>query len=102
MNQLEAISQKLEVINLQLSKKKEASRKMLHSTIIALCIVVILILALLLIINSSYLNWDYKNPELAAADVLIHGFEWIFIRMLLIALIALIVGIILTRRKDCK
>lgn len=31
-DQLEAISQKLEVINLQLSKKKEASRKLLHCT----------------------------------------------------------------------
>lgn len=69
---------------------------------IALCIGLILIFIFLLIINCSYLNWDYNNPELAAAGVLIHGFEWIFIRMLPIALIALIVGIVITRRKDCK
>ena len=101
-DQLEAISQKLEVINLQLSKKKESSRKMLHGSMIALCIVMILIFTLLLMINGSYLNWDYNNPELAAAGVLIHGFEWIFIRVLPIALIALIVEIILTRKKGCK
>ena len=101
-DQLEAISQKLEVINLQLSKKKERSRKLLHGSMIALCIVLLLIFTLLLIINGSYLNWDYNNPELAAAGVLIHGFEWIFIRMLPIALIALIVEIILTRKKGCK
>lgn len=102
MNQLEAISQKLEVINLQLSKKKETSRKLLHATMIALCIVLLLIFTLLLMINGSYLNWDYNNPELAAAGVLIHGFEWIFIRVLPIALIALIVEIILTRKKGCR
>lgn len=101
-DQLQAISQKLEVINLQLSKKKESSRKMLHGSMIALCIVMILIFTLLLMINGSYLNWDYNNPELAAAGVLIHGFEWIFIRVLPIALIALIVEIILTRKKGCR
>lgn len=69
---------------------------------IALCIVLLIIFALLLTINGSYLNWDYNNPELAAAGVLIHGFEWIFVRVLPIALIALIVGIFLTRKKDCK
>lgn len=101
-DQLEVISQKLEVINLQLSKKKEANRKLLHGSMIVLCVLLLFIFAILLIINGSYLNWDYNNPELAAAGVLIHGFEWIFIRVLPIALIMLIVGIILTRRKDCK
>lgn len=101
-DQLEAISQKLEVINLQLSQKKEASRKLLHCTMIALCIILLLIFTFLLIINGSYLNWDCNNPELAAAGVLIHGFEWIFIRVLPIALIALLVGIFLKRKKGCK
>ena len=66
---------------------------------IALCVGLILIFFVVLGIDGSYLNWDYKNPELAAAGVLIHGFEWIFIRIFPIALIALIVGIFVTRRK---
>lgn len=64
------------------------------------CIVVILVFLVLLMINSSYLNWDYNNPELVVASVLVHGFEWIFIRIFLFALIALIAGIIITRKKS--
>lgn len=97
-DELEAISQKLEVVNLQLAQKKEASRKFINALMIALCVGLILILAVLIIINGSYLNWDYKNPELAAAGVLLHGFEWVFIRVFPIALIGLIVGNVVTRR----
>lgn len=97
-DELEAISQKLEVINLQLAQKKEANRKFFHGLMIALCVGLILIFAVLMMINGSYLNWDYKNPELAAAGVLIHGFEWIFIRVFPVALIGLIVGIVVTGR----
>ncbi len=96
---LEVISQKLEVINLQLAQKKDASRKLLHGFMILLCIGMILVFIILWMINSSYLNWDYNNPELAVAGVLIHGFEWIFMRAFPFALIALIVGIIITRKK---
>lgn len=99
-NDLEVISQKLEVINLQLAKKKDASRKVLRSLLALSCIGLVLIFVILLMINGEYLNWNYNNPELAAAGVLVHGFEWIFIRMFPFALIALIVGIIITRKKS--
>lgn len=101
-DQLEVIAQKLEVINFQLAKKKDESRKLLHGLMIVSCIGLILIFIVMLMINSSYLNWDYTNTELAVAGVLVHGFEWVFIRIFPIALIALIAGIIITRKKHCK
>ena len=101
-DELEAISQKLEVVNIQLAQKKEASRKFFDGLMIALCVGLILIFFVVLGIDGSYLNWDYKNPELAAAAVLIHGFEWVFIRIFPIALIGLIVGIVVTRKKHDK
>lgn len=101
-DQLEVIAQKLEVINFQLAKKKDESRKLLHGLMIVSCIGLILIFIVMLMINSSYLNWDYTNTELAVAGVLVHGFEWVFIRIFPIALIALIAGIIVTRKKHCK
>lgn len=101
-DQLEVIAQKLEVINFQLAKKKDESRKLLHGLMIVSCIGLILIFIVMLMINSSYLNWDYTNTELAIAGVLVHGFEWVFIRIFPIALIALIAGIIITRKNHCK
>lgn len=96
---LEVISQKLEVINLQLAKKKDANRKLLRGLLILSCIGLGLIFIILLMINGEYLNWNYNNPELASAGVLIHAFEWIFIRVFPFALIALISGVIITRKK---
>ena len=101
-NDLEVISQKIEVINLQLAQKKDSSRKLLHGLMILSCSGVIIVFLVLLMINSSYLNWDYNNPELAVAGVLVHVFEWIFIRVFPFALIALIAGIIITRKNHCK
>ena len=31
--------------------------------------------------NSPYLVWDYKDPELAAAGTIMHGFEFLFVRL---------------------
>lgn len=99
VDQLEVISQKLEVVNLQLAQKKEASRKLLHGILIGAFIGLALIFIALLTINGSYLNWDYSDSEQAVAGVLVHGFEWIFIRLFPFALIALIVGIFVTRKR---
>lgn len=99
-NDLEVISQKLELINLQLAKKKDSNRKLLRSLLALLCIGLVLIFIILLLINGEYLNWDYNNPEFAATSVLVHGFEWIFIRVFPFAFIALIAGIIITRKRS--
>ncbi len=96
---IKTISEKLEVINLQLAQKNEADRKRRRSVMIILCIVIILIFAALAMIGGSYLNWDYSNGETAAAGVMLHGFEWIFVRIAPFALIALIIGIARTGKK---
>lgn len=45
-NDLEVISQKLEVINLQLAQKKDSSRKLLHDLMILSCTGVVLVFVL--------------------------------------------------------
>ena len=49
--------------------------------------------------QSSYLSWDYNDPELAVAGTILHGFEFVFVRLAPFAFIASAVGIILTYRK---
>lgn len=29
--------------------------------------------------QSSYLRWNYNNPELAVAGTILHGFEFVFV-----------------------
>ena len=97
---LKAISEKLEVINLQLAKKAAARRKMLQWLFIFIVCGIVIIFAALIVLNSPYLGWDYSDPELAVAGVIYHAAEWLFVRLASIILIGAIAGIFLTRKKD--
>lgn len=99
INDLKVISEKLEIINLQLLKNKNTRRKMVQWILFSLCIVILIIFISLILLNSIYLNWDYNNPENAVLRVIIHSFEWLFIRISPIIFIISIIGIVLTRKK---
>ena len=53
---LKAISEKLEVINLQLAHRKTARRKIILWLLISLCAVIVIIFAALGFLNSPYLK----------------------------------------------
>ena len=97
---LKAISEKLEIINLQLAQKKTAKRKTIHWLLISLCAVIGIISAFLIAFNSPYLAWNYSDPETAVVGTAFHAFEWLFVRLAPVLLIGAIVGIILTRKKE--
>lgn len=98
-NDLKAISEKLEIINSQLLERKNAKRKMIHWTLISLCAIIIIIFISLFLLNSSYLNWNYNDPEKAVLGVSVHSFEWIFVRIAPMILIISIISILLTQKK---
>ena len=86
---LKAISEKLEVINLQLAQKKTMRRKIIRWLLIAL-----------IILSSPYLGWDYSDPETAVLGVAFHSFEWLFVRVAPVIFIAAIIGIFFTLKKE--
>lgn len=96
---LAAIAAKLEVINLQLARRRESRRKVLRGLFIALGAITLAIFALLAAIGGSYLYWDYSDPEAAVAGTLLHAFEWLFVRAAPLILIAALAGIILTGKR---
>ena len=100
VDDLKAISEKLEIINLQLSQRKNAKRKMIRWTLISLCAIIVIIFIYLILLNSPYLNWDYSNPENAVLGVAFHSLEWLFIRIAPIILIVSIIGIVMIQKKD--
>ncbi len=99
VDDLKAISEKLEIINLQLAQRRTAGRKMLCWLLISLCVVIVTIFAVLIAVNSPYLGWNYSDPETAVFGVAFHAFEWLFVRISPIILIGAIVGIFLTWKK---
>ena len=96
---LKKISEKLEVVNLQLAQKRESERRLWHYLFIALSVVTILVFAAIVLMNNSYMEWDYSDPELAVMGVGIHAFVWVFVRLAPFILIGFITGIILTGKK---
>lgn len=94
---LKAIAEKLEVINLQLARQKAARRNALRWLLIALCAVTVIISAALMLLNSPYLGWNYSDPETAVAGAAFHAFEWLFVRLAPLVLIGAVIGLVLTR-----
>lgn len=99
VDEIKAIAEKLEVINLQLAQKKTSRRKILHWLLISLSIVIVLTFSVLTIINSPYLGWNYNDPETAVLGVALHSLEWLFVRIAPIVFIGSIIGAFLTRKK---
>lgn len=100
-NDLKVISEKLEVINEQLSisQKQKRKRKIMVLLIIDICLIFFFVLLALL--GSPYLTWDYGNPEWSVIGTLWHSFEWIFSRIapLLIIIITVILIILFIKRE---
>ena len=100
IDDLKAISAKLEVINLQLARRKATRKRLLYWLLISLCVIIAAIFAILWALESSYLGWDYSDPETAVLGVAFHSFEWLFVRIAPIILIGAIIGIFLTHKKE--
>ena len=96
---VKALSEKLEIINLQFARRKAMRRSALHWLLIAVCAGIVIVAAALVTLNSPYLAWDYSAPETAVMGVAIHAFEWGFVRLAPFVLIAALVGVFLTRKR---
>ncbi|NBJ99394.1 XRE family transcriptional regulator [bacterium 1xD8-48] len=97
---LKAISEKLEVINLQLAQRKTTRRKIIYWLVISLCAIIVIVFAILLALESPYLGWNYGDPETAVLGVAFHSLEWLFVRVAPIILIGAVIGIFLIRKKE--
>ena len=96
---IRTISEKLEVINLQLAKRHRNPIRAIRGVLISFCVMIMGIFAALWVINGAYLDWNYGDPELAVAGTILHGFEFVFVRVAPIVLLALVIGIGVTWRR---
>lgn len=100
VDDLKAISEQLEVINLQLAQRKTARRKALHWACILVCALIAAAFFLLLVLDSPYLGWNYSDPETAIAGAAFHAIEWIFVRFAPFVFIGAFAGVFLTCNKS--
>ena len=96
---IKALSEKLEVLNLQLARRKELRRKILHILCIGLCAGIVLAFGVLFTVGSPYMAWNYQDPETAVMGTALHALEWLFVRTAPVLLIGAAAGAFLTRRR---
>ena len=96
---LKVISEKLEIINLQLAQRKTMRRRILCCLLVSCCVVIVATFVILKAVNSPYLGWEYSDPETAVVGVAFHAFEWLFVRLAPIILIGASLGIFLIWKK---
>lgn len=97
---MKSISEKLEVINLQLAKRSERKIRTVRYVLMALCALIVVGFIVLMAIGGEYLNWNFNHPELAVAGTVLHGFEFLFVRIAPFVLIGSVVGIVLTYKRN--
>ena len=96
---LKVISEKLEVINEQLSNyQKEKSNKE-NRVLLIIDISIILLFIILALLDSPYKDWDYNVIEWAILGTFWQAFEWIFMRLAPITVIILTTIIIIKKTK---
>ena len=98
-DELAALAEKLEVVNLQLARQKETRRKALRGIRLAVAAATALALACLVTLGSPYLAWDFDDPETAVAGTFFHAFEWVFVRAAPVVLVAAVAGLCLMRKR---
>lgn len=98
-DELRAIAEKLEVINLQLAQRAARWRSVRIAIFAATFILTVLIFISLVLMGSSYQTWDFSDPETAIAATMLHAFEWVFVRVTPFLLIESAVGFALVWRR---
>ena len=98
-DELKVISEKLEVINEQLSNYQKEKRKKKIQALIVIDIGIILLFVLLAILDRPYQTWDYSITEWAILGTFYQAFEWVFMRLAPIAVIILSTIILVKRNK---
>ena len=96
---LKVISEKLEVINEQLSNYQKEKRKKKIQALIIIDISIILLFILLAILDRPCQTWDYNITEWAILGTFYQAFEWMFMRLAPIVVIILSTIILIKRNK---
>ena len=99
IDDLNVLSEKLEVINLKLAKRNETKIKVIRYFLIGICLFIILGFISISLTSNTFMTWDYNDSELAVAGTILHGISWIFVRIAPLVLIGAIIGIILTYKR---
>ena len=95
---IKAIAEKLESINLLLARQKETRRKTLHLFFVLFGVGMVLLFAVLVLWKSPYLTWNYADPETAVFGAAFHAAEYVFVRALPFLLAGAAAGAWLTRK----
>ena len=86
-------------MNLQIARMQAAKRRMARRLLIALAAALAIVFVALAAVDGSYLDWNLADPESAVAATILHGFEWLYVRIAPLAFIGAVAGVVALRPK---
>lgn len=81
-----------------LVKRSEMRIRIIRYLLILVCAIITVVFIAFAVMNSEYLTWNFNNPELAIAGTLLHGVEFVLVRLAPFVFIGSVIGIVLTYR----
>ena len=96
---IKEISEKLEIINLQLAQRKIMRRKVVHWLFISLCLIIAVGFAVIFLLGSPYFSWNFNDVETAVMGTVFHSLEWLFVRVTPVIFVVALVGAFMTRKR---
>lgn len=73
--------------------------RLIRYLLLALCVLIVVGFIAFAAMHGEDLDWDYSNPEYAVAGTILHGVEFLFVRLAPFVFIGSIIGIIFTYKK---
>lgn len=96
---LKAIAEKLEVINLQFAGRREAKWKALFWVLLIIAASAAALAVFFAVLQEQYLSWDYSDPETAIAGTVLHAAEFVFARVAPFIFAGSVAGCVIVRKK---
>lgn len=81
-----------------LAKRSEMRIRTIRYLLILVCAIITVVFIAFAVMNSEYLTWNFNNPELAIVGTLLHGVEFLLVRLAPFVFIGSVIGIVLTYR----
>lgn len=90
VDDIKTIANKLEIINLQLAERSRQKKKIIRIVLVMLCLLILGGFVFFWVLDSCYLSWDYSIPEYAVSGTILHGVEFLFVRIAPVIFILLV------------
>lgn len=96
---IEELVERIDKFEQDREKRITRRRNMLCATLAAASVLIAIVFIVICCTGSFYLAWDFSDPETAVAGTILHGMEWLFIRIAPVLMPACLIGAMALKKR---